>query len=52
MKIGHFTDKAPRPLVIFVIGCCFITTGLLWSIQKAVERGGEYYSDSIFFTYL
>ena len=53
MKIGHLKQKATSPMVVFVLGCCIIITGLLWSMQKAVARGeGFYESNAIYATYL
>lgn len=46
MQVGHLNQKANSPLVIFVTGCSIITTGLLWSTQKAIATGENYYGDN------
>lgn len=44
MEVGHLKQKASKPVVVFVLGCSIIITGLLWTMQKAVARGEGFYA--------
>lgn len=48
MQIGNLHQKASRPLSVFVIGCCAITTFLLWSMESAAERIEDYYPPALY----
>lgn len=48
MKIGSLHQKASMTLSVFVIGCCAITTFLLWSMELAAERADDYYPPALY----
>lgn len=49
MEVGHFNQRAPNLLTVFVFSCIIVTIGLLYIKVKAEEKADNITEESEYY---